>query len=877
MMRLSIFYTKLLCLLSILIAPISMAQIRGYSLRKDRVEVKSSSHWDAWSFPHDMVEIDSTGAIRSRYLRGSYNALSDAPRFSHSIANNLRDQFDNAFENEGEWRARGGIKLVHSMPNLAPLAIDGDIETAWEPDSNDDLRDWPLEIDLGRLVTASKIVLRFAESADPFLQFRVYTAGGQNPFGTADRSGALDYVLAGGTSKPNKTQRKFEFELAPIGEHSSGWTGRMVQYIRIAVTDSDRNRAEQISEVKYNASDSSDRGTVEYIWNIAGEERLVSEERYAELSEGQQGGIRYYRQERPQLAEVEVYTVGENTSIGLIDRGGSLHDVNPNSSPELAFDGDISSDWSGVVYDITGETVEWGLLNIDLGAHFRVNAVRLVSRLLSGGDRPLYGYLLRGSAGERAPDGSFIWEDLSGENRLLNQNTRLFADYFDSRSLRYLEFRNLDIARRTLAHLGHRVPSVVSEIQVYSEGYLPRLDVTSDLIDLRSAKNLTTIEWDANVPPNTLLELRTRTGDQLREVKRYFKADGTEVANEEVYNKLPSFFKGDIETKVLPGNGWSNWSEAYFTSGAMVVSPSPRRYMMLKATLNSGEANAAVTLRSVNVLFSSPFAQQIEGEIEPKFDVPIGTYNDFDIFLRPSFTSSDPGFDRIRIIAPSGAASVLSSVELGSLSDFLAKNGDFYSGGRMTLTNALGDKISVVGQDSDTLTISLPTFVRSAEKFLRFRIGSTVFQSGSTFAVYVGNSEIQDRWQNVDPGDVVSDVIGAGEGLTVLTPIDDRLIKMGAFTSLFTPNGDGINDEAIFEFSVLKINISGLVTVQLSDLNGLPIRLLSEERVRANGYYEINWDGRDEKGGLVIPGFYIARIGVSGHDQGIVQMVSVSY
>ena len=176
----------------------------------------------------------------------------------------------------------------------------------------------------------------------------------------------------------------------------------------------------------------------------------------------EQGGIRYYRRELPRLAEVEVQTVGENISLGLIGRGGSLHDVNPNASPELAFDGNMSSEWSGVVYDITGETVEWGLLNVDLGAHFRVNAVRFVTRLLDGGGRVLYGYLLRGSDGARAPDGSFIWEDLSSEDRLLNQNTRLFEDRFDSRVLRFLEFRNLDIARRTLAHLGHRVPSVVT-------------------------------------------------------------------------------------------------------------------------------------------------------------------------------------------------------------------------------------------------------------------------------------------------------------------------------------------------------------------------------------------------------------------------------
>ena len=45
---------------------------------------------------------------------------------------------------------------------------------------------------------------------------------------------------------------------------------------------------------------------MEYVWKIADEERLVTAERYDQLPLEQQGGVRYYRRERPQLAEVEV-------------------------------------------------------------------------------------------------------------------------------------------------------------------------------------------------------------------------------------------------------------------------------------------------------------------------------------------------------------------------------------------------------------------------------------------------------------------------------------------------------------------------------------------------------------------------------------------
>jgi len=862
-------------------AKLLLAQPRGYSLRSDRVEISNSAHWQAWSAPADMVEVDPAGAIRSRFVRGPYNALSDASQFSHIIANNARGQFDNAFDLDGELRARGGIKQALSNPSLAGRIMDGDEATFWEPNPADPLSDWVLEIDLGRLVSATKVILRFAEEGDPFLQFRVHSAGGQNPFGTADRSGALDYVLVGGTTQPNREQRLFEFDIDPIGPHSDGWTGRMVQYVRIAVTDTRADRAEEISAESYQALPARERGAVEYIWRIAGEERLVSEENYGQLTAAEQGGIRYFRRELPRLSEVEIQTVGENISLGLIGRGGSLHDVNPNASPELAFDGNMNSEWSGVVYDITGETVEWGLLNVDLGAHFRVNAVRFVTRLLDGGGRVLYGYLLRGSDGARAPDGSFIWEDLSGEDRLLNQNTRLFEDRFDARVLRFLEFRNLDIARRTLAHLGHRVPSVVTEIEVYAEGYLPRLEMQSDLIDLGAAKNLTTIDWLADTPPGTAVEIRTRSGDDLREVKSFFKADGTQVANEEEYNKLPTFFQGEIQVELQPGQGWSNWSQAYDAPGARVLSPSPRRYMMVQARISSDSEDAAATLRSIQVHFTPPLAQSIVGEIEPKQEVPIGVPADFELFVRPSFAARDSGFDRVRVVAPSRAAMLLARVDLGRESELTATgmNDGYMRREDGAMVNAAGQVLTVRGQGTDSLFVELPRVQKRGEaEVLRLSFTSTVYQSGSTFAVEVGNSQDPDNWQSVDPGEGVGDELAAGEGLTVLTPINSQIIKSERITSVFTPNGDGINDRAQFEFSVLKINTASPVDIAISDMSGRVVRTLREVRSQANGLYQIDWDGLNERGLLVAPGIYVARIGVDAERiTGAIHLVSVAY
>lgn len=857
------------------------AQTRGYSVGADRVEVRTKAHWQAWEFPADMVTITPSGSVQSRFVQVPHNAILNAADFSYPIDGSLRDQYANSFQDENNTLlARGGVKRAGSNPPLAERAIDANPATAWEPDPADPLRDWVLEIDLGRLVSATKIVVRFAEEGDPFLQFRVHSAGGQNPFGTADRSGALDYTLVGSTTQPNRDQRVFEFDLAPLGTHTEEWSGRIMQYLRIAVTATQGERAQQLSAEAYHALAAENQGAVEYVWKIAGEERLVPAERYDQLPPEQQGGVRHYRRERPQLAEVEVWTVGENIALGIVERGGSLHDVNPNSSPELAVDGNVRTEWQGMVYFPTGETAEWGLLNVDLGSHFLVHAVRVITRV---GGRNLLGYLLRGSDGSLAPDGSLIWEELSGETRQLNQHTRLFEDHFAPRPMRFLEFRNLDIARRTRAHEGHRILSTVTEIQVFATGYLPIVEMTSDLIDLGSSKTLTTIDWEADTPLGTAVEIRTRTGNDLREVNRYFKKDGTEVANKEEYEEQPSFYRGEIRTEFLPGPGWSNWSQVYVKPGEVVGSPNPRRYMMIQTRLLSEDAAAAASLESIQIHFTAPLVEHLAGEIEPKRNVPSGELTDFELFIRPSFAVRDPGFDLIRFIAPSRANIELRHVSLGDESEFAAGSEEVFAEvAKGRFENGAGEELALTKVAIDTLQLGLPRILRRGRAdIVRLSFSSRVFLSGATFAAEVGLSTRADNWQRVDPADPVGDEWAVGEGLTVLTTDHPDQIGMIEVTpATFTPNGDGINDTAVFSFAVLKVNVARRVVVYLYDLAGREIRRLSERRDRANGLYRVVWDGRDGRENLVPPGLYLARIEVdddAGDANSAARLVGVAY
>ena len=130
-------------------------------------------------------------------------------------------------------------------------------ESFWEPDPNDPLDEWWVEIDLGRMVSAERIVLRFVEegSGDPFLQFRVLVSNGEFAHG---------YRIVGGTTRGIRDQRLFEYVLEPDRVTAPDYTGTPLQFVTILVTDSRKGRAEEISAEEYADLDPADQGAVDY-------------------------------------------------------------------------------------------------------------------------------------------------------------------------------------------------------------------------------------------------------------------------------------------------------------------------------------------------------------------------------------------------------------------------------------------------------------------------------------------------------------------------------------------------------------------------------------------------------------------------------------
>lgn len=217
---------------------VGQAWAQGFRLEGQRLVVSAQQEWQQWSLGdlqqplgeirQDVVEVGPEGRISPRLIQKRIDAVSGAPTFSHFIEGKTKDFYTDVFQTGNDLYARGGIKGAGSNLSLAAWAIDrGEdrLRTFWEPDLDRPSSDWWLEIDLGRLVSAEKVIVRFVgeELGDPFLQFRVLVSNGDFAFGNRQ---TLEYRSIGGTTQGIRDQRLFEFPLRPDARADPDTPGR---------------------------------------------------------------------------------------------------------------------------------------------------------------------------------------------------------------------------------------------------------------------------------------------------------------------------------------------------------------------------------------------------------------------------------------------------------------------------------------------------------------------------------------------------------------------------------------------------------------------------------------------------------------------------
>jgi hypothetical protein len=154
--------------------------------------------------------------------------------------------------------------------------------------------------------------------------------------------------------------------------------------------------------------------------------------------------------------------------------------------------------------------------------------------------------------------------------------------------------------------------------------------------------------------------------------------------------------------------------------------------------------------------------------------------------------------------------------------------------------------------------------IQASGQLVRIGFRAKVLLNGSTLDVAIRDSEGDAVWQLVDAGDATS--IHPGGDLSIAVPFNRKVLRLvGVDPPAFSPNGDGINDEAEIRFSVANVNVSRQIEVRIYDLSG---RLMWREERMSFGDQTFRWPGTDNDGNHVPPGLYLCRVDVDVDSQG---------
>ena len=445
-----------------------------------------------------------------------------------------------------------------------------------------------------------------------------------------------------------------------------------------------------------------------------------------------------------------------------------------------------------------------------------------------------------------APDGTLIWQKYySGTaseyvKKVTGAATHAFG-LVPTRFIRVL-WKSWDASNRWAFR------GFAEELQVFGEGFPQNLEFRSHIMDFQSPKSLNTVSWEADIPPGTRLELRSRSGNEVENLLTYYDKNGKEVTKRR-YDKLIASFKGPIDTSRVIGGDWSAWSKLYAFSGQEFQSPSPRRYAQLQMRMVTEDPSVALQLDALSIAFSDPLSQRAVSEIFPTQVLP-GEETEFRFFLRPRETRAS-GFDRLVVETPTPTRFIRALVNDAPLE---VENQPVEAGFAVTFPQSLRD-----------------------DDLVELRFAAQVFQQSTPFVLFIQDARTEDASrQRVDPGDA-TDQVASSTNVVGLPVARDLLLNIVFDAEVLTPNGDGINDVLAVRADVINILEPRPWHLRLYDLAG---HVLTERSQAVTaGAQDFTWDGRDQAGQLVPPGLYVLELHLDGdaHQQRIRRVVSVVY
>jgi hypothetical protein len=743
----------------------------------------TEAQWRRWQTPEGLVNISASGALELVKFRKDINAVADAHLFTHLSRSRGQE-------------VSGGVWEAGSGQNTAELTIDGDPQTFWRPEADAPLKDRFIQIDLGRAVLAREIRLTFPAGAEvrPFEQFTVFIATGitSDPL---DDLFIFEPVYA--TTRPNR-ETTVVIPLAFAAEDTA-------HVLDDGIESGDRNQYRLLQYINFTVEDLQGDGA---------------------------------------LAEIEVRGIGDNVSLGTVGRGLVLDGVTSRGNAGL-FDADLNttSTIEPVSFEFRDDTwqSQGTFFFADLGAVFWLDelffyVLRRQEGSVGNQAGPSQGYRVLASDGEPSFSTDLPVPVKTDFDQLLLQpnpvggNLRYMRFLFAPRRVRYLFWHPLSPKGWS---------SRWAELMLFSPGYPAEVVLRSDFIDLGRAagddlpKVVRSLAWQAQVPPQSRLRLRSRSGNKLERLVTFLHRNGASLT-EAQYNSLPRVLRGAVDTTVVVGDDWDEWSASYRVSGQAFKSKSPRRFAQLELVLATDDPQVAPRVESLSIDFEDALLQGARGRIVPRDAAP-NQDTRFAYTLLPQGGDSFGGFDLLRLRLPTAATDV--QVRIGSQEI----------------------EPAAVDYHGDSLRIELPTAVVSDSVVVFFT--TKVVQNATVFGADLGSSQRPGVWQSVEAASPRADIVL----LPALPQSTNLVADLRLSSAVLTPNGDGANDQVEIRFVALKV-VGRTPTVRIFDLAGQPVAALVATAETGPDFTYV-WSGRDEGGEPVQPGIYLFRVDL-GADAG---------
>ena len=532
-------------------------------------------------------------------------------------------------------------------------------------------------------------------------------------------------------------------------------------------------------------------------------------------------------------------TPDENLALAAANRGGGPFGVRHQGEAkadfvDLTVDGDPTTALSSK--DLAHHHM-FTLFVMDLGVYFPVNRVRFYP----------------------TPQSSLFIErfDLrvyQGDNwklvRSIRENREQIVDI--SLSTQYIQRFRLSFSDNPHPAFASLIqPWEIAEFEVYGHGYVLTALYRSRVFELESASSLGELRFSGFKDRDAKLRIRTRTGSDEdpnrywrftgRGEERSFRNDDGQPLTLTDYNNLQGG-KGGITTDL---DHWSSWSGPYDLGdslGTPITSPSPRQFFQLQLDfVPSGLDGAGVDFIEFYIT-SPPVVGQVVGEIWPAEVMP-GQETPFVYAMLPTFFGGESGFDRI-VLETTGQFTGVDSVRI---------NEERLADDEWALLEPLADQRMVLGVPRmDRLKSG-----RLVEVFFRGR----VYHFGTVFS-----GQVFDRERPLEVGQFVEDGdatfrLDSNQRFVGIELGDKLVSEVAVHPRIFTPNGDGTNDQVRIEYTMLKLAGAGEVKVDIFNLAGRRVRRVYQGE-DSSGQYGRVWDGLGDDGRSVLPGLYLYRVQV---------------